>query len=190
MSQLKAKDLMLPLHQCATVSEHATLYEAVVVLESTRKMYQRWDYRPRIALVHADDRNIIGTVRHYDILKALEPRYKEFGPLPWHPGFGLKTELVQSSFRRYEVWTDPLPDLCKAAATLRVKDIMRIPSETEYIGLETSLGEAMHAMLLGNHPSLLVTDATGVVGILRLSDVGSHVVSEIRKNAEAPSAAS
>jgi predicted transcriptional regulator len=184
MSELKAKDLMLPLHQCATVSESATLYEAVVVLESTRKMYQRWDYRPRIALVHGDHQKILGTVRHYDILKALEPRYKEFGPLPWHPGFGLKKELVRSTYKRYEVWTDPLTDLCRAAAQVKVKDIMRIPSETEYIGLETSLGEAMHAMLLGNHPTLLVTDANGVAGILRLSDVGSYVVNEIRKSAE------
>jgi len=184
MSQLKAKDLMLPLHQCATVSENATLYEAVVVLESTRKMYQRWDYRPRIALVYGENQEILGTVRQYDILKALEPRYKEFGPLPWHPGFGLKSEVVRSTYKRYGVWTDPLPDLCKSAARIKVKDIMRIPFETEYIDLEMSLGEAMHTMLLGNHPSLLVTDAKGVVGILRLSDVGSYVVNEIRKSAE------
>jgi len=172
---------MLSLYQCATVSESATLYDAVVVLESTRKMYQRWDYRPRIALVHGENQAIVGTIRHYDILKALEPKYWEFGTLPWSPGLGLKKEFVKSTYQRYQVWTEPLQDLCRQAAQLRVKDVMRIPSETEYIDVETSLGEAMHAMLTGNHPSLLVTDSTGVIGILRLSDIGSYIVNEIKK---------
>lgn len=181
MSEPKARDLMLSLYQCATVSESATLYEAVVVLESTRKMYQRWDYRPRIGLVYGEKELIVGTVRHYDILKALEPRYREFGNLPWPAGFGLKKEFVKSTYERYQVWSEPLTDLCRKAAQVRVKDVMRVPAETEYIDPDNSLGEAMHAMLTGNHPTLLVADATGVIGILRLSDVGSYVINEIKK---------
>lgn len=186
MSELSAKDLMLNLYQCAVVSESATLHEAVSMMEATRKMYQRWDYRPRIALVQTDKQVILGTVRQYDILRGLEPKYREFGTLPAPGAAGLPKEFVNSTYRRYQVWSDPLPELCRKASCLKVRDIMRIPFQTEYIDKEASLGEAIHAMLLGNHPTLLVTDATGVVGILRLSDVGGYVVNEIKRCTDAP----
>ncbi len=184
MSELKVNDLMLSLYECATVLESATLYEAVVAMEATRKMYQRWDYRPRIALVHDAKQLIVGTVRHYDILRAMEPKYKEFGDLPLPVASGLNKEFLNSTYERYQMWNVPLVDLCRKVSHLTIKDVMRIPSETEYIDSEALLGRAIHRMLMGNHPSLLVTDAKGVVGILRLSDVAGYVVSEIKKSGE------
>jgi CBS domain-containing protein len=178
----KVRDLILSTNQCATVSENATLLEAVETLEATRKMFQRWDYRPRIVLVCNEKQKIIGTLRHYDILQSLESRYKEFGYLPGLAGLALKTEFMTSLHEQYKLWQEPLPDLCRKAAQYRVKDIMRIPSESEFIDVDTPLGEAIHRMLMGNHPSLLVTDSAGFIGILRMSDIGNYVINEIKKS--------
>jgi CBS domain-containing protein len=178
----KVRDLILSTYQCATVSENATLLEAVETMEATGKMFQKWDYRPRIALVCNQKQEIVGTLRHYDILQTLESRYKEFGYLPGLAGLGLKTEFVKSLHEQYKLWQEPLPDLCRKAAQYKVKDIMRIPSESEYIDVETPLGAAIHRMLMGNHPSLLVTDSTGIIGILRMSDIANYVINEIKKS--------
>lgn len=178
----KVRDLLLSTYQCATVSEDATLLEAVETMEATRKMFQRWDYRPRIVLVYDEKQKIVGTLRHFDILQSLEGRYKEFGHLPSLAGKGLKTDFMKSLYDHYNLWEEPLPDLCRNASQYKVKDIMRIPSESEYIDVDTSLGEAIHRMLMGNHPSLLVTDSTGFMGILRMSDIAHYVINEIKKS--------
>ncbi|MBI5250791.1 MAG: CBS domain-containing protein [Desulfomonile tiedjei] len=177
----KVRDLILSTYQCATVSESASLYEALVTMDATRKMFQRWDYRPRILLVYDEKQHMVGTLRHYDILQTLEPRYKEFGELPRLAGLGLNTDFIKSIYSQFELWSRPLRDLCVKALQHQVKDIMRIPSDNEYIDVETPIGEAIHRMLMGNHPSLLVTDSTGFLGILRMSDVANHVINEMKK---------
>lgn len=180
--ELKVRDFIVSTYQCATVSENATLLEAVETTEATRKMFQRWDYKPRIVLVCNAKQEIIGTLRHYDILQTLESKYKEFGYLPGLAGLGLNAHFVKSLHEQYKLWLEPLPDLCRKAAQCKVRDIMRIPSESEYVDVDTPIGEAIHRMLMGNHPSLLVTDSTGIIGILRMSDIANYVINEIKKS--------
>ncbi len=179
--EAKVRDLILSTYQCATVSESATLYDALVTIEATRKIYQRWDYRPRIVLVYDEKQEIVGTLRHYDILQTLEPKYKEFGSLPKLSGLGLPTEFIKSIYEQYGLWKVPLEERCEEALHYKVKDIMRVPSNNEYIDVDAPLGEAIHRMLMGNHPSLLVTDSTGFLGILRMSDVANYVINEMKK---------
>jgi CBS domain-containing protein len=181
MAEMKARDLIIPLAQCATVSENDTLCDAVTVMEATRMLFQRWDYRPRIVLVHDKLQRIVGTLRHYEILLALEPAYTKLGDIHALSRSDLTPEFVDSLREKYALWKDPLPDLCARASALLVKDLMRIPSEREYIDAGASLQEAMHRMLTGNHPSLLVTDGARFLGLLRMSDVANHVINEIKK---------
>jgi len=181
MSDLKVKDLMVHLSHCATVSENATLHDAVVAMEATRMMFQRWDYRPRIVLVYDEHFRIIGTLRHFEVLQALEPKYRQMGDLRNLSRFGFSREFVTSTYSRFMLWSDPLKDLCKKALELKVKDIMSVPVEGEFIDENAPISEAIHRMLMGNHPSLFVRNESGIQGILRMSDVASHVFSEMKK---------
>jgi CBS domain-containing protein len=184
MTDLKAKDLMLSLYECATVSESATLYDAVAAMEATRKMYQKWDYRPRMALVYGDKQRIVGIVRHYDILQSLEPNYGQMGGLQGRPASVSKMEFATSTYHQYRLWRKALSDLCLRASRLKVKDVMRVPEESESISSDAPIGEAIHRMLTCNHPSLLVTDAGDVLGILRMSDVAGYVIKEMKRHVE------
>ncbi len=38
-------------------------------------MFQRWDYRPGIVLVFDKNHKIVGSLRHFDVLRGLEPKY-------------------------------------------------------------------------------------------------------------------
>ncbi|HMK34236.1 MAG TPA: CBS domain-containing protein [Desulfomonilaceae bacterium] len=180
MSEPKVRDLMLSSYQCATVSENASLCEAVIVMEATRKMYQRWDYRPRIVLVLNEKQNVIGTVRHYDILRALEPHYKEFGLTPQAFGSETATEFIQSTYQHFDMWKGDLEARCKKASELKVTHLMKTPARTEFINVEIPLCEAIHRMLMGNHPSLIVSDSGGFLGILRMSDVANYVINTLK----------
>ena len=46
-------------------------------LEASRLRGDPWDYRPRVILVLDSNDNIVGTLRQFEILKALEPKYQQ-----------------------------------------------------------------------------------------------------------------
>jgi predicted transcriptional regulator len=52
---------------------------------------------------------------------------------------------------------------------------MYTPKEGEYVSEEATLNEAIHQIVMGHHQSLLVTRNSGIVGILRLTDVFKHI---------------
>ena len=61
--------------------------------------------------------------------------------------------------------------ICRKAGAQNVKKFMHWPAEAEIIAATASLDEAIHQMVLGHHPSLLVSRDERIVGILRLTDV-------------------
>jgi CBS domain-containing protein len=182
MPELKVKDLMLASSQCAIVSESAPLPEALRTMEATRMMFQRWDYKPRIVLVHNEDHQIVGTVRHFDVIRSLEPKYRQFGDLRRLSLAGLPREFVEVIFAKLELWNHPLRELCREASDRLVRDVMTVITENEFIDGNSPIAEAIHRMLMGNHPSLFVNGDGGVIGILRMSDIADHVCREIKGN--------
>jgi CBS-domain-containing membrane protein len=75
----------------------------------------------------------------------------------------------------YDLFNDPLADICRKAGGQKVKKFMYTPSEGEYVDESGSLGEAIHQLVIGHHQSLLVTQQKNIVGILRLTDVFAAV---------------
>ena len=57
---------------------------------------------------------------------------------------------------------------------------MVTPSEGEYISEESSLDEAIHMLVMGNHQSLLVKKGDEITGILRLVDLFHKVAETIK----------
>ena len=61
---------MVPLSDYATVSEEATLYEAVIALEKAQATFDQSRYRHRALLVYNNQNQIVGKISQLDILMA------------------------------------------------------------------------------------------------------------------------
>lgn len=167
------EDLMVPLAEYATVSKDATLYEAVAGLEKAQEDYIKSHYPHRAILVYDENRKIVGKISQLDILRALEPQYdqmleKKGGSLA---RFGFSRDFQKSMLEQYKLWDEPLGNICKKAAEIKVGGFMYTPGQDEYVEKDATLDEAIHQLVLGHHQSLLVTEKGQIVGILRMTDV-------------------
>jgi CBS-domain-containing membrane protein len=167
---------MVPLAEYATVSEEATLVEAVSTLEQAQRAFDQERYRHRAVLVLDRDGRLVGKLSQHDVLRALEPNYHSVDGIDSVSRFGLSPEYLESITRQYGLWSTPLEGLCRSAAGLRVREIMHTPLEGEYIEDDAPVTRALHRLVMGCHHSLLVTDKHHeIVGVLRLTDTFSLV---------------
>jgi CBS domain-containing protein len=178
MKTVQVKDVMVALKDYATVSEDATLDEAVMALEKAQEQYEKSQYLHRAILVYDSKNKIVGKISQLDILMALEPNYR-IVDLEKLSRFGYSLDYIQS-FAKTALWDKPLRDICRKAATLIVKDFMHTPKQGEYIKEDANLDEAIHQLLIGKQNSLLVTRNQDIVGILRLTDVYAFVSENIK----------
>ena len=173
------KDIMVPLSEYATVSDEASLIDAVAALKKSQADFDQAKYRHRAILILDKDGNIVGKVNFQSILRALEPKYEgmlsDTGPL--HMGFTRKFQ--KAMFESLKLWQDPLEQICRKAAQIKVKSFMVTPKESEMIEPEAELGEAIHQLVIGHHQSLLVTKGRKIVGVLRLTDAFEVVAENI-----------
>jgi CBS domain-containing protein len=163
---------MIPLGSYATVGPHATLHEAVLALAEAHKRLHHSRHPHRAVLVQDTSGQVVGKLSMFDVLRALEPRYKEISDFNHSMRFGFSSKFIQSMVHNYELWQRPLDDLCRKAAEILVKDVMYTPADGEYVRADATLDEAIHQLVMGHHQSLIVTDdEQKVVGVLRLTDV-------------------
>ena len=179
MKDKKVKEIMIPLSDYATVSEEDTVVHAIKALKSAQNDTKH-KYKHRAVLVYDNSKQISGKMSMFDIIKALEPKYRHFEHTD-NTGriglsrFGFSPEFLRSMIEKFVLWNKPLSDICSKAARMKVKDIMYTPTEGEYVEENASLGEAVHQLVMGHHQSLLVTQGAEIVGILRLVDVFKEV---------------
>ena len=173
MEPMRVKDLMVPIEEYATVSQDATLLEAVSALEQAQEKLDRmrYPYLHRAILVFDQDKNIVGKISQLDILRALEPKYEKIGDPTTLSRAGFSPQFLQSIMEQFSLLSDSLADICRKAANRKVRDFMYTPGEGEYVEEDTTLTEAIHQLVMGHHQSLLVTFGKDIVGILRLTDV-------------------
>jgi CBS domain-containing protein len=177
MKTMTVEDLMVPLEEYATVSQEATLYEAVMALEKAQEKLarDRYLYLHRAVLVYDENKKIVGKVSQLDVLRALEPKYGIMGDPGKLSRAGFSPQFLRSMLEQYSLFEKPFVDICATAAKMKVKEFMYMPSEGEYIEEKASLGNAIHQLVMGHHQSLLVTRDQKIVGILRLTDVFTEV---------------
>ena len=175
MKTISVKDLMVPLSEYTTVSQEATLYDAVMALEKAQETFDPKKHRHRAVLAFDKNNKIVGKLGQLDILRTLEPKYAEMGDLGPLSRAGFSPQFLKSMIEKFALWDKPLSDICNKAARMKVKDIMYTPTEGEYVEENASLGEAVHRLVMGHHQSLLVTRGDEIVGILRLVDVFKEV---------------
>lgn len=167
---------MIPLSEYATVNENDTLEKAIRTLYNSLKTLPTDIYKHRAILVYDETGNITGKVSALDVLRALEPKYSQFGHADHLAKmglsrFGLSNDFLNSLIENYNLWDESCESLVKKAKNRKVTEIMYSPQEGEYVNEDLPIPEAIHQFILGHHQSLLVLRQDKVVGILRLSDV-------------------
>jgi FixJ family two-component response regulator len=167
------EELMVPLEEYATVSEDANILEAINALDDAQKAFDPKRYRHRAVLVLNTEKRVVGKLSQHDIIQALEPEYIESKKRKHsaldHLGFGRK--FIESVSLQYNMWDKPLQNLYKKALEQKVKSFMYKPTEGEYIKVSATMNDTIHQIIVGKHHSLLVTDGTDIVGVVRLTDV-------------------
>jgi len=181
------KDLMVPLDEYATVSEDATLFEAITALEHAQETLDRnrYLYLHRAVLIYDKNNKIVGKISQLDALRALEPKYEDLGDLGGLSRTGFSPRFLKTMLKQEALWDSPLKDICTKAASFKVKTFMYTPTEGEYIDEGASLDEAIHLLVMGHHQSLLVTrgEDKAIIGVLRVTDVFAEVF-QIMKQCE------
>lgn len=181
MEQVTVKDIMVPLSEYATVSVDASMVEAVMALEASQESYDRTRYTHRAVLVYDDNGQIVGKVSQLDVLRGLEPKYKELTDSKCISHTGVfSSEFLRSIMQSQGLWVDPLAHICRKAAARKVREIMCPPEKNDYVNEGATLTEAIHQLIMGGQQSLLVTRDERVVGILRLSDAFAAVCEMIK----------
>ncbi len=176
MKDYKIKDLMVSLSEYATVSEDATLYEAVVALENAQQSFKQDRYPHRAVLVYDKNKKIVGKLGLLDVLKALEPKYFEMQNRQGMTGLGFSKKFMKSMLENFRLLDGAMENICRKAGETKVSKIMVQPTEGEYVDVDASLNEAIHLLVLGQHQSLLVTDKNGdIIGVLRLTDIFTDI---------------
>ena len=171
------KDLMVPLSEYATVTEGATLYEAVLALEKAQENFEdkHTRYRHRAILILDSSGNVIGKLSQLDVLKALEPKYQKMIQGEGLHRYGFAKEFEQSILEKFGLFASPMEDICRKAGEKNVKEFMYTPTEDEFVSEDATLELAIHQLIVGHHQSLLITQDKKIVGILRLTDVFAAV---------------
>lgn len=181
MDQIKIKKLMIPLADYATVSEDATLYDAIIALEEARKRFESSQDRHRAILVLNKQNQVVGKLSQLDVIRGLEPKYEKIADFKLSSRLGFTPEFLKSLQKDYSLWDKPMDDICRKADSIKVKNIMYTPTEGEYVGEEDTLDQAIHQLVIGHHQSLLVTRGQEITGILRLTDVFQEVSRAVKQ---------
>lgn len=185
MEIITVEELMVPVDEYATVSKDATLFEAIMALEKAQELQDRkkYHYLHRGILVRDKNKKIVGRISQLDVLRALEPKYKQIGDTRAISRAGFSPQFLRSMIQNYALCETSLIDMSGRGARIKVKDFMYTPEEGEYVESDARLCEAIHMLVIGHHQRLLVVSEGEIVGVLRLVDVFMKIF-ELMKQCE------
>ncbi len=173
------RDLMVPLAEYATVSQDASLYDAVMSLEEAQLKFDQHHYKHRAILVLNNQKKVVGKLSQLDVIRGLEPGYSEIEEIEVYE---LSPSYIKSMMKDFNLWQSPMESLFNNARDIKVKDIMYTPDKGEYVKAEATIDEAIHQLVVGRHQSLLVTRGEDVIGIFRLTDLFMEACMMIKKH--------
>ena len=179
MKKVKVKQAMVPLEEYSTVSNEATLYDAIVQLDAARHRPNNLKSKHRSVLIVNDEKKVIGKLTYVDILQALEPKYNKIGNIENMRRFGLSGEFLTFMRKHFGLWEGSFQDLCQKALRTKVKNVAKPSGPDLYVDEDCAIVDAVHKLMVGTDVSLLVTRKEEVVGILRLIDAFELMCEEI-----------
>ena len=169
---------MVPLSEYPTTSEDATLHEALLALDNVNPERPHW-----IVLVLDGEGKVVGKLSQLNVLTALETNNEGMKNIAEISRFGFSQKFVTELREEAYLKSAPVdsnryadPDIMK----MSVKEFMRGIVEKDFIDESTSLATAAHQMASRRRLSMLVTREDDVVGVLRLSDVFTVVIKNVK----------
>lgn len=182
MAIRKVKELMVPLSEYPAVAKNASLFEAVLALDRAQENLPPGRQPYRAVLVVDSDKRVVGKIGQLGLLKALEPQSTVVDDLATLNRAGVSDGTLDSAMKHYRLFQQEMSDLCLAARSLPVRNVMH--PITEHIDYEASLCEAAHQMVVWQTLSILVTRGNETVGLIRLADLCDEVVKSMKTAAE------
>ena len=88
--------------------------------------------------------------------------------------------IMNSIFELLGFWKGSLDKLCRRAALIEVKYLMRPIKQS--VCEDAPITEAIHKMIMWQAMRVLVTRGEKVVGVLRLADMFTEVANRMRKD--------
>ena len=171
MKTREVRELMVPITDYATIQADATIGEAILALENENKRHGDKPYRHHSLVVIDSNRHAVGRLSQIDIMHALEPRYGELGDPRWIGQSVFSRSALIALRETFQLWEQPLKDICRGMGNVHVRDFMQVPTEGEFVEDTDTMNVAVHRVVMGRHHSLLVTRDKEIVGILRSTDL-------------------
>jgi CBS domain-containing protein len=173
------KDLMIPISNYATVSENATLLDAMMALEESQQNVPEDLHPYRAVLVVDDSGGIVGKIGHLAFLRAIEPKYDIGSDEEKLTRANVSTEFIDSMMKHYELWDEDIFDTYSQVSQIKAGSVMN--PVTESISYDASLQQAVHMIIKWHTLSMLVRQNNEIIGIIRLSDIYNEVTNIIKE---------
>ena len=167
MIDILAKDVMIPISRYVTVKKTDTLIQVIQALDNARQTDQ--DHAHRDAIVTDENGEFMGKVTMLDIFKALEPNYQKIEKV--RSTGALTQDFVTKAVKDFNLWVEPLQDVCGRGAHLTVSEVMHVPGDADFVNENDSIELALHKYVMGVHQPLIVKQGDTVTGVLRFGDV-------------------
>ena len=162
MKNILIKDVMTHIQDYTVINENHTLFEVFQILETNKNAH-------RDAIVVDDKGAFKGKVTMIDIFRALEPNYKKLNQT--YTDGTLTRDYVLKAIKDFNLWLEPVKDLCERGSNIKISEVMHLPENLEYVQEEDSLETALHAYVMGVHQPLIVKKDDQVTGLLRFEDL-------------------
>jgi CBS domain-containing protein len=177
MKNLKVKKLVVPLDEFLVVNKDTSLLE--VILSLKEKKEKNANFHSTVFIT--DDRGkFIGKISILDILRGIEPKYKEVSDVDLSR-FGYSEDFVLSILKNYDLWAHPLENLCQNIPNILASEVARDIDTNETVSTEDSLDLAVHKMVMNNYTLLLVEEDGSFVGVLRSIDLFFFICEQVEK---------
>lgn len=181
MKDKKVKEFMITVDKYPSVHYQSSVFDAIEILEEAQKNLPENLHPYRAVLVVDDKNSIIGKVGHFALLKALEPKYNTVAAdVEKLSKANLSSDFVKSMMDHFQLWNESFFDICALLKNIPVKDIMHPTSES--IDENSTVGEAIHKLIMWQTLSILVSRDGKIIGIIRISDIYNKIVEHMKKD--------
>ena len=174
-----AGDLMVPIDQYPILDSSATVIDAVIRLDESRRNSDQGRQPYQAVLIADKNGNIIGKLGQLALLRALEPRSVVVDDQNTLKKAGVSNSIMEAALSHYRVLQGELSEMCHGAAALPVRFVM-IPFK-EHVNVDTPIHAVIHQILAWQTLSVLVTREDRPVGLIRLSDLCDEVMKQMRQ---------
>jgi len=177
MKAMKARDLMVPLEKYPKVDSSASVLDAVIKLDESRRNTEVGKQPYQAVLVTDKHGRIRGKLGQLAILKAMEPTSRVSRDHDALERAGVSDAIMETALEHYRTLQTDLSERCALAAQASVGSVMA-PFE-EHLDLNTPICEVVHKMLQWQTLSILVTRHDRPIGLVRLSDICDELMKQM-----------